>query len=93
MQQTRAAQILSSMAAMRTGQYIPFPSTILQRMATSDPRPSLQERYGNSAGTNTDYVTKVQMAAQKLVAQRFLLSQDIATYTTPAMSVMIPANP
>jgi hypothetical protein len=58
-----------------------------------DPRPSLQERYGNSAGTNADYVAKVQAAAQALVAQRFLLDQDIATYTGPAASVTIPANP
>jgi len=76
-----------------TGQYIPFASTIAQRTATNDPRPSLQERYGNSAGTNADYVAKVQAAAQALVNQRLLLSQDIATYTTPAMSVTIPKNP
>ena len=81
-----------------TGQYIPFPSTIEQRTATGDPRPSLQERYGNPAGTNADYVAKVQAAAQALVAQRLLLEeagivQDVEFYTTPAMSVTIPANP
>jgi hypothetical protein len=81
-----------------TGQYIPFPNTIAQRMATGDLRPSLQERYGNSAGTNADYVAKVQAAAQALVTQRLLLEepgivQDIETYTGPAASVTIPANP
>jgi hypothetical protein len=81
-----------------TGQYIPFPNTLAQRMATGDPRPSLQERYGNSAGTNADYVAKVQAAAQALVAQRLLIEepgivQDVEFYTTPAMSVTIPANP
>ena len=81
-----------------TGQYIPFPTTIAQRMATGDPRLSLQERYGNPAGTNADYVAKVQTAAQALVTQRFLIEepgvvQDVETYTTPAMSVTIPANP
>jgi hypothetical protein len=46
-----------------TGQYIAFPTSIAQRMATSDPRPSLQERYSNAAGSNADYVAKVQAAA------------------------------
>jgi hypothetical protein len=67
-------------------------------MANGDPRLSLQERYGNSAATNADYVAKVQAAAQALVTQRLLIEepgivQDIETYTTPAMSVAIPANP
>ncbi len=81
-----------------TGQYIPFPTTIAQRMATGDPRLSLQERYGNPAGTNADYVAKVQTAAQALVTQRFLIEEpsvveDVETYTTPAVSVAIPAKP
>ncbi|MBV9200135.1 MAG: hypothetical protein JOY83_10470, partial [Alphaproteobacteria bacterium] len=80
-----------------TGQYIPFAVTKAQRLATGDPRPSLQERYGNSAGTNADYVGKVKAAAQALVAQRFLIEQpgivqDIETYTGPAASVTIPAQ-
>jgi Alpha/beta hydrolase domain len=69
-----------------TGQYIPFPITLSQRLATNDPRPSLQERYG----TTTNYVAKVQAAAQALVDQRFLLEQDIPTYTGPAALVTIP---
>jgi Alpha/beta hydrolase domain len=81
-----------------TGQYLPFPNTIAQRKATGDPRPSLQERYGNSAGTNADYVAKVQEAAEALVAPRLLIEepgvvQDVEFYTTPAMSVAIPAKP
>jgi hypothetical protein len=46
-----------------TGQFIPFPNTKAQRMATGDPRPSLQERYGNSTGTNADYLANVKAAA------------------------------
>src|SRR6266404_3635698 len=81
-----------------TGQYIPFPNTKAQRIAGGDPRPSLQERYGNGAGTNADYVAKVKAAAQALVADRFLLEesglvQDVETYTAPAALVTIPANP
>ena len=81
-----------------TGQYIPFAATKAQRLATGDPRPSLQERYGNSAGTNVDYVGKVKAAAQALVTQRLLIEQpglvqDVETYTGPAASVTIPAQP
>jgi Alpha/beta hydrolase domain len=76
-----------------TGQYIPFATTIAQRNATGDPRPSLQERYGNADGTNADYVAKVQAAADKLVGERLLLEQDVATYTGPAALVTIPAKP
>jgi hypothetical protein len=81
-----------------TGQFIPFPNTIAQRLAAHDPRPSLQERYGNAAGTNADYVAKVKAAADALVEERFLLEvpglvQDVETYTVPAASVTIPAKP
>jgi len=78
-----------------SGQMISFAATRADR--GSDPRPSLQERYGNSAGTNADYVAKVQAAAQSLVAQRLLIEepgvvQDVEFYTKPAMSVTIPAQ-
>jgi len=78
------------------GQIIPFAATKADR--GSDPRPSLQERYGNAAGTNTDYVAKVAAVAKKLVGERFLLElpgvvEDVETYTGPAATVTIPANP
>jgi hypothetical protein len=58
-----------------TGQYIPFPTTIVQRMANGNPRLSLQERYGNSAGTNSDFVAKVQAATQAVVTWRLLIEE------------------
>ena len=78
------------------GQIIPFAATKAAR--GSDPRLSLQERYGNAAGTNANYVAAVTMATQQLVNDRFLLEvpglvQDVETYTGPAMSVTIPAKP
>ena len=78
------------------GQIIPFAATKAERGA--DPRPSLQERYGNPDGTNANYVAAVKAAADKLVKDRFLLelpgaAEDVETYTTPAASVAIPANP
>jgi hypothetical protein len=78
------------------GQIIPFAATKAAR--GSDPRLSLQERYGNAAGTNANYVAAVKAAADALVKDRFLLelpgvAQDVETYTTPAMLVTIPHNP
>jgi hypothetical protein len=78
------------------GQIIPFAATKAAR--GSDPRLSLQERYGNAAGTNANYVAAVKAAADALVKDRFLLelpsvAQDVETYTTAAMLVTIPHNP
>ena len=55
-----------------SGGFIPFAKTKAERMASGDPRPSLQERYGNHAG----YVAVVRAAAQKAVHDRFLLPED-----------------
>jgi hypothetical protein len=54
------------------GGFIPFAKTMAERMATEDPRPSLEERYGSHEG----YVAKVKEVAQKIVAQGFLLQDD-----------------
>jgi hypothetical protein len=54
------------------GGFIPFARTKAERMASGDPRPSLEERYG----THEAYVSRVKAAASRLVAQRFLLAQD-----------------
>ena len=78
------------------GQIIPFASSKADR--ARDPRRSLQERYGNPDGTNANYVAKVAASAKRLVRERFLLElpgivEDVETYTAPAASVIIPANP
>jgi hypothetical protein len=54
------------------GGFIPFARTKAERLASGDPRPSLEERYGTHAG----YVAKVKEAARRLVEQRFLLEDD-----------------
>ncbi len=56
------------------GGFIPFARTKAERLASGDPRPSLEERYG----THEEYVAKVKAAAQRLVEQRFLLEDDAA---------------
>jgi hypothetical protein len=54
------------------GGYIPFAKTKAERMASGDPRPSLEERYG----THEKYVATVRAAAARLVRDRFLVPED-----------------
>ncbi|HUB33171.1 MAG TPA: alpha/beta hydrolase domain-containing protein [Bryobacteraceae bacterium] len=54
------------------GSFVPFARTRGERLASGDPRLSLEERYG----THKAYVEKVKAAAEKAVAERYLLRQD-----------------
>jgi len=54
------------------GGYVPFAKTKAERLASGDPRLSLEERYGS----HTAYVDAVKAAAEKAVAERFLLPAD-----------------
>jgi hypothetical protein len=56
------------------GGFIPFAKTRAERLATGDPRLSLEERYKDHAG----YVAAVKKAVESLLAQRFLLTEDAA---------------
>ena len=54
------------------GAVVPFAATRAERDASGDPRPSLAERYADSAA----YVAAVRAAAAQMVAERLLLPQD-----------------
>lgn len=54
------------------GGYIPFARRKAERLASGDPRLSLEERYG----THEEYVARVKAAAARLVRERFLLQDD-----------------
>ena len=54
--------------------------TLAQRLASGDPRPSLQERYKDQAG----FVYAVMVAATQLVQARFLLPEDFQKYVQAA---------
>jgi hypothetical protein len=56
------------------GSFIPFATTAAERLLVGDPRPSLEERYGDHDG----YVTAVRAAAEALVEERLLLPEDAA---------------
>jgi len=58
-----------------TGQYIPFQQTAAARMAAGDPRPSVQERYGNFSV----YYYTLESAIENMVSQRMMLPADSAT--------------
>jgi len=55
------------------GSMIPLPKTKAEADASNDPRPSLEELYGDHAG----YVAKVATAARKLQQERLLLPEDV----------------
>ncbi|HEY7422689.1 MAG TPA: alpha/beta hydrolase domain-containing protein, partial [Gemmataceae bacterium] len=61
-----------AMLANLLGSYIPFPRTKAQRLATGDPRPSLEERYG----TFDRYQRQFTDACNKLSGDRYLLVED-----------------
>src|SRR5438552_2660912 len=55
-----------------SGQYIPFPKTKADRLASGDPRMSIEERYGNVE----TYSSLLQNAIKNLVRSGFLLPFD-----------------
>lgn len=72
------------------GGMIPFARTKAERMASGDPRLSLEERYR----THDGYVEAVKAAAKKAVAQRFLLQADADALIAgaAASNVLAPTN-
>jgi hypothetical protein len=62
------------------GSTIPFPATPAEREASGDPRPSIEERYASKE----DYLRRVQLAAEALVQQGYLLAEDLPTVTEQA---------
>jgi hypothetical protein len=71
------------------GGYIPFATTRAERLASGDPRLSLQERYKDHDG----YVAKVRAAANAAHAQGYLLAADRDALIAAAIasSVLVPA--
>jgi len=68
-----------------SGQMIPFAKTATERLASGDPRPSIEERYP----THAAYVNAVGRAVDGLVARRLLLDDDAAAYKAQAAASTI----
>jgi hypothetical protein len=64
------------------GGMIPFATTRAERLASGDPRPSLEERYTDHQG----YVDAVKRAAARAVDQGFLLQPDADALVAQASS-------
>jgi hypothetical protein len=62
------------------GATLPFAPTRTERETQADPRPSVEERYAS----RDDYLSKVRVAAEQLVAQRYLLDEDVERCLTVA---------
>ena len=62
------------------GSFFPFATTKAERMASGDPRASLEERYGDHRG----FVRAVRQAARDLVQERLLLREDLRLYVDAA---------
>jgi hypothetical protein len=78
----RAANFSQGDACDLTGSYIPFAPTKVAREAAHDPRPSLEERYGNLVS----YMTVVNGAAARLVSSGYLLPGDMPAAVSSALS-------
>ena len=63
-----------------SGSFVPFAQTREARRQAGDPRPSLEERYGDGAGL----VTAVTEAGRRLAGARFLLQEDADRYVQAA---------
>jgi hypothetical protein len=56
------------------GSTLPFAQTQREREQSGDPRPSVEERYASKS----EYLDAVRSYALQLVAERFLLDEDVA---------------
>jgi hypothetical protein len=61
-----------------SGTFVPLPRTEAERARAGDPRPSVERLYGNREA----FLVRVDAAAAELVAQRFLLAEDVAAART-----------
>ena len=55
------------------GGAIPFAATRAERLASGDPRPSIEERYGS----REEYLERVRACAESLVASGYALAEDV----------------
>ncbi len=80
-----ASGILKGQNCVLTGGYIPFAITQAQRLASGDPRLSIEERYGRLG----QYYTSALYQAKDLFRQRFLLADDANRLINQMLSDML----
>ena len=67
------------------GSYLPLARTAAERSASGDARPSVAERYRDTA----DYAGKIEAAARRLVEARLLLAEDLERYVAAAAGLSL----
>ena len=77
---TRTPEFTDGDVCDLNGMYLPLHKTKADRLAAGDPRPSLQELYGDHAG----YVAAVAKAAHELHEDRLMLQEDVDAYIADA---------
>ncbi len=70
---TRRAEFTDGDLCDLNGMMVPLAQTRTERLAASDPRPSVEELYGSNCG----YIARVTDAARALAAQRLMLDEDV----------------
>lgn len=70
------------------GSTIPFAATESERRITGDPRPSVEERYKSAAA----YVEAIRAAAHGLVAEGFMLEEDVERCAAAATNWSAPRH-
>ena len=83
---TNASGFYKGHIRTNTGALIPFAKTKAERLASGDPRPSLEERYG----THEEYVAQVRASAERLVRGRYLLKDDADRLIAQAEASNVP---
>ena len=77
-----AGQVLSPGGTL-VGGAIPFAVTRNDRLASGDPRPSIEERYGS----REEYLARVRECAEALVESGYLLTEDVAVLVSQGAEV------
>ena len=64
--------VLAGQICSLNGSFVPFAKNAAERQKSGDPRPSLEERYGDRQG----YICAVRKATRQAIKERFLLADD-----------------
>jgi hypothetical protein len=81
----RASPVDANEGCDHFGQKIDFARSKAERIATGDPRASLEERYPNHAS----YVASIAAAATRLQHARLLLYEDVEAYIKRAQDSQV----
>jgi hypothetical protein len=68
--------------------YIPFARTRAERLASGDPRPSIEERYSNL----WTYYSRAQVEASRMVRERILLPEDASRQLSRVLTDLVGSN-